>query len=177
MSVAEAMPLAIERAAEFFASIPGSPVGPSSARKQTGTYAESNGYYERVPIRVNEFTLETNEEGCVVFKTTSQAFCDDGPMLTVTISNDDSGWSVEVNQGPYHWSITSSVDLHKERLARRRAFWHAAQYMSGRDLTHRERFTISYKANNDEADLFKDDAFFQNGDAVTTDPFGAFLED
>lgn len=144
--------------------------------QSTRRFAESSGCYERVPIRVNEFALKTNEEGRVVFETTSQEFCNDEPKITVTISGDDNGWSVTVNQGCYGWAVTPSVDLHDERLARRRAMWHAAQYMAGRDLSYKERFSLM-RRNDDDADLFEDDAFFKNGNAVTNDPFGEFLED
>lgn len=140
-------------------------------------YCESDGYYERVPIRVNEFALVTNDEGKVVFETTSQEFCDDGPKLTITISESDTGWSVSVTQGGYGWSITPSVELDNSRLARRRAFWHAAQYMAGRDLSHKERFSLMHQSGiGTVPDLFKDDAFFKNGDPVTTDPFEEFLQ-
>lgn len=146
------------------------------AKRSTGNYAESHGHYERIPIRVGEFALKTNEEDKVVFETTSQEFCDDGPKITVIISNGDAGWSVGASQACYGWAITPSVDLHDDRLARRRAMWHAAQYMAGRDLSHRERFSLMHRSS-DDADLFEDDAFFKNGNAVTNDPFGEFLED
>lgn len=150
--------------------IPG--IGP---RPQYSSFAESNGYYERVPIRVGEFTLAVNEEGRVVFETTSQEFCREGPKLKVRILNGDEGWSVREKQGMYHYQLTPSVDLHDEKLARRRAFWHAGQFMDGVQLNHSERFSIMHRAGNDEADLFEDDAFFRDGDAVTIDPFGEFL--
>lgn len=141
-------------------------------------FAESSGFYERVPIRVGEFALVENSEGQIVFETTSQEFCDDGPKVTVTISDDDAGWSVNCSQGCYGWAITPSVDLHDERLARRRAMWHAAQHMAGRELSHVERYSLMHQVHNeDEADVFTDDAFFKNGNAVTNDPFGEFLED
>lgn len=144
----------------------------------TQNYAESSGYYERVPIRVDEWTLVENEEGRIVFETTCKQFCENGPKTVVTISDDDAGWSVTCSQGCYGWSITTSVDLHDERLARRRAMWHAAQHMAGRELSWKERFSLSYQVHHeDDADLFKDDAFFKNGNAVTNDPFGEFLED
>lgn len=146
-------------------------------KESIGKYTEGYGYYDRVPIRVGQFTLEKNEEGVVKFQTTCREFCDDGPKIVVTINN-ESGWSVDAQQGCYHWSITPSVDLHKERLERRRAFWHAGQYMSGNELTHKERFSISHQASlGSEPNLFEDDAFFKNGDAVTNDPFGYFLRD
>lgn len=147
-----------------------------SLRSNPSEFSESNGYYERVPIRVGEFVLEKNEEGLVVFKTSSQKHCRKGPMITVRISNSGNGWSVKESQGPYHCGIAPSVDLHRGRLERRRAFWHAAQRMAGRELSHRERFSMVHRGYNDDADLFEDDAFFKNGDAVTTDPFGEFLE-
>jgi len=137
---------------------------------------ESSGYYERVPIRVGEFALVENSEGEIVFETTSRKFCDDGPKIVLRISNSQSGWSVSCSQGSYNWNLTPSVDLTYERVARRRAMWHAAQYMSGQDLSHVKRYTIMHQVNNEEtADVFEDDAFFKNGDAVTNDPFGEFL--
>lgn len=145
--------------------------------KISGGYAESSGYYERVPIRVGEFVLTKNEEGEVIFKTSAKEFCGDGPMVTLRITK-DGGWSVTRSQGMYNSSPVPSVDLHEERLARRRAFWHAAQIMAGRELSHAERYSIIHRGYNDgdEIDLFRDDAFFKNGDPVTTDPFGEFLE-
>lgn len=148
------------------------------ANPSTQKYAESSGYYERVPIRVGEWTLVKNEEGHISFETTCKEFCDNGPKTVVTISNNDSGWSVTCSQGCYEWSLTTSVDLHDERLARRRAMWHAVQYMTERELSGKERFSLLYQVyHEDDADLFKDDAFFKNGNAVTNDPFGEFLED
>jgi hypothetical protein len=92
----------------------------------TGKYAESAGYYDRVPIRVNEFTLEENSEGRVVFETTAKEFCRNGPKLQITISkNDDGGWGVTQRHGAYGSGITPHIELHDERLARRRAMWHA----------------------------------------------------
>lgn len=144
-------------------------------RRGYSGFAESHGFYERVPIRVGEYALVKNEEDEVVFETTAQKHCDDGPKVTVTISK-DNGWSVTASQGSYMWNVTPSVELSKERLERRRAFWHAAQYMMGRKLNYKETFSTRRQIE-DEADLFEDDAFFNSGNAVTNDPFGEFLED
>jgi hypothetical protein len=141
-----------------------------------GKFAESSGYYDRIPIRVNEFTLVENSEGLVIFETTAREFCRNGPKLQIRIS-DSSDWSVTQQHGSYGSGITPSVDLHDERLARRRAMWHAAQEMAGRELSASERFSTLHQVYEDDADLFEDDAFFQRGDAITNDPFGEFLED
>lgn len=138
-------------------------------------FAESNGFYDRIPIRVGEYSLVENEKDKLVFETTAQEHCDDGPKVTVSISKDD-GWSVNASQGCYMWNVTPSVELTKDRLERRRAFWHAAQYMIGRELNYKETFSTRRQIE-DEADLFEDDAFFKNGNAVTNDPFSEFLED
>lgn len=143
-----------------------------------GKYAESSGFYDRVPIRVGEFTLVRNSEGKVVFETTSQEFCNDGPKLEITIyRKDDGSWKVTRNHGCYGSDVTPSVDLTNERLARRRAMWHAAQEMAGRELSASERFSTLHQAYEEDADLFEDDAFFKHGNAVTNDPFGEFLQD
>lgn len=143
-----------------------------------GEYAESNGYYERVPIRVGEFVLVKNEEGEVIFETSSQEFCDGGPKVVYKIvkSDEDNNWSVNAQQGKYHWTITPSVDLAKEKLARRRAFWHAGQSMAGRELSHEERFSIIHQGYADNPDVFESDAYFKDGNPVTNDPFGEFLQ-
>lgn len=144
-------------------------------RKGDSDFAESYGYYERVPIRVGEYALIKNEEGEVVFETTAREHCDDGPKIVVTIC-EENRWSVNARQGPYMWAVTPSIDLSDNRLARRRAFWHAAQYMVDRKLNYKETFSTRRQIE-DDCDLFKDDAFFENGDAVTNDPFDEFLED
>lgn len=137
---------------------------------------ESGGYYERVPRRVGTFLLVTNEKGCIAFETTDQAFCKQDIKTVVTISK-DGGWSASCAQGGSEWSITPSVDICSERVARRRAMWHAAQYMADRNLSHIERFTLMHQASFDtDPDLYEDDAFFTNGYAVTNDPFGEFLD-
>lgn len=138
-------------------------------------FAESNGFYDRIPIRVGEYSLVKNEENKVVFDTTAQEHCGDGPKITVTITK-EGGWSVSASQGYYMWNVAPSVDLTKERLARRRSFWHAAQYMCGRELNYKETFSTRRQIE-DDCDLFEDDAFFENGDSVTSQPFGEFLED
>lgn len=147
-----------------------------SLNKTSNTFSESNGHYERVPIRVGDFALVENSEDYVEYQTTSREFCENGPTLTIKINNSDNGWSVDVTHGCYHWTITPSVDLHKERLARRRAFWHAGQYMRGQDLSHKERFSITYQAHEENPDVFDADAYFKRGNAITSDPFGAFLD-
>jgi hypothetical protein len=139
------------------------------------TFSESKGYYERVPIRVGDFVLKENKEGRLNFETTSQEFCKDGPEIRIIVSNKD-GWHVNRIQGSYHSTLVPSVDLHSEKLGRRRAFWHAAQYMSGKKLSHRKRFSITHTRHTEDPSLFRDDAFFKNDDAVTTDPFGKFLK-
>lgn len=90
---------------------------------------ESNGYYERVPIRVGEFTLNENSENKLVFETTAQEFCNSGPKIILKITNGDSGWSVQRKQGTSMDMLVPSVNLTTDKLERRRAFWHAAQYM------------------------------------------------
>lgn len=143
----------------------------------TETYDESSGYYDRIPVRVGEFSLVKNEKGEIVFETTSTEFCGKGPKIEVVISNSQDGWSAGKRQSGPHEFIAPSVDINDERLARSRALWHAAQYMSGNDLSKKERFTLIYQNYNEEtADLFKDDAFFKNGDPITTDPFKDFLK-
>lgn len=142
---------------------------------QPKSFTESNGWYERVPIRVGEFTLVKNEEGEVVFETTAQEFCRDGPKIQISIVEEDDGWSVREKHGCYRSFITPSVDLHSEKLARRRAFWHAGQHMNGVELSKSERFTIIHQTWSDNPNVFDDDAFFRNGDPVTIDPFGEFL--
>jgi hypothetical protein len=127
---------------------------------------------------VGEFSLVENSEERIVFETTSQEFCNDGPKVEIIISRkDDDRWEVSQKHGCYGSSVTPAVDLPTERLARRRAMWHAAQEMAGRDLSAPERFSILHQAYEDDADLFEDDAFFRNGNAVTNDPFGEFLQD
>lgn len=143
--------------------------------KASETYAESMGYYDRVPIRVGSFVLEENKEGKVVFHTTCEDFCGKGPKVVVSITNGDNGWLVNETQGPYRSRITPSVDLSRERLERRRAFWHAKEYMLGNNMNYKERFSLR-RQNEEDADLFDDDSFFENGDAVTSDPFGEFLD-
>lgn len=150
---------------------------------QTERFAESNGYYDRVPIRVGDFALVENSEGLIKFETTSREFCNEGPKVTLTISNGDdnsNNWSVNKKQGPYHSCPVPTADLTDSRLSRRRACWHAVQIMLGRELSHRERFTLIHQTRVDEEDktnVFEDDAFFKHGDAVTNDPFGEVLED
>lgn len=139
-------------------------------------YSESNGYYERVPIRVGEFVLVENKEGSVSFETTCRDFCDDGPKIEVKINKDDDKWGVKANQGGYQWNITPHQHVLNEKLSRRRAFWHALQYMIDEDLTYRERYSIRYQVEEDNPDIFKADAFFINGDSRTSDPFGDYLE-
>lgn len=143
----------------------------------TETYAESSGYYDRIPVRVGEFSLVKNEKGEIIFETTSTEFCGNGPKIKVIIKNSRKGWSANKRQGGPHEFITPSVDIDDELIARSRALWHAAQYMSGNDLSKKERFTLIHQKYNEEtAELFKDDAFFKNGDPITTDPFKNFLE-
>lgn len=146
------------------------------SKDNTGNYTESTGYYNRVPIRVGEFTVTENSHDQIVFETTSQDFCDDGPKLTLTIAMTGTGWAVNAKQGAYHWTIAPAVDLHDDDIARKRAMWHAAQYMSGNTLSHQERYTITHTTHTDNHDVFEDDAFFTNGEPITTDPFNAFLE-
>lgn len=137
---------------------------------------ESGGYYERVPIRIGEFALVKNVEGKLVFETTDSSICDEGPKVVLTVSSSD-GWSVEKRQGSYYHTVTSSIDIDEGRLTRRRAFWHAGQFMQGRKLSEKKRFSLVHRVyNDDNAGLFEDDAYFKNGDVVTTDPFGEFLE-
>lgn len=145
-------------------------------RTDSNSYAESTGFYEQIPIRVGEFVLTKNEKGLLEFKSSSQEICGNGPMTVIRVSNSESGWSVMERQGPYQTEIVPAVDFSKERLARRRAFWHAAQYMSGRDLSFRERFNRRHQVTNDDADVFDDDAFFKDGNAITTVPFEDFVE-
>jgi hypothetical protein len=137
---------------------------------------ESNGYYERVPIRVGEFTLNENSENKLVFETTAQEFCNSGPKIILKITNGDSGWSVQRKQGTSMDMLVPSVDLTTDKLERRRAFWHTAQYMGGKELSHKERFSTIHQGYNNEIDLFRDDAFFKQGTARTTDPFEQFLK-
>lgn len=144
---------------------------------KNSTYTESNGYYERVPIRVGEFTLLENEQGCVKFETTSVEFCTDGPKIIINIDKNENGeWGVNVNQGCCGWSITPHEYIHNEKLSRRRAFWHASQYMNGIDLNYIERFSLRHKVEEDNPNIFDSDAYFKNGNARTTDPFGEFLK-
>ena len=110
-----------------------------------------------------------------MFKKTAEEHGDGAQKETVTKKKDDE-WSVNASQGCYMWNVTPSVELTKDRLERRRAFWHAAQYMIGRELNYKETFSTRRQIE-DGADLFEDDAFFKNGNAVTNDPFSEFLED
>lgn len=137
---------------------------------------DKSGYYERIPIRVGQYCLTENIKDKVVFETTDKKICNGGVKKKIIIYNSDDGWKSEVKEGAYSYDITPSVDLSDERLARRRAMWHTCQHMLGRDLSHKERFSITWYAHNDEAKLFKDDAFFKNGDPVTNDPFGKVLK-
>jgi|AntRauMinimDraft_4_1070384.scaffolds.fasta_scaffold01146_4 hypothetical protein len=144
--------------------------------KENPTYPESNGFYERVPIRVKSFSIVKNKEDEVVFQTTSRDFCNENITLELHITqNDEGNWKVNINQGCTQWCLTPTDDL-RERISRRRAFWHAGQYMAGRELNHKQTYSLSYTVNNADADRFKDDAFFKNGNAITTDPFGEFLD-
>jgi hypothetical protein len=153
----------------------GSVFGRKINLKGAEAYAESMGYYDRVPIRVGSFVLKKNKEEEVVFYTTCKDFCGEGPEVVVTVTNGENGWFVNETQGHYCSQIAPSVDLSRERLERRRAFWHAKEYMLGNDMNYKERFSLR-RQNEEDADLFADDAFFKNGNSVTTDPFGAFLK-
>lgn len=145
----------------------------SSWRRQQ--YPESSGYYEGVPIRVGEFVLVQNEKGSIVFETTERSICKNQGKIIVSIDDGNAGWSVTCTQDGISWAVVPSVDI-QVRIARLRAMWHAAQYMMGNELDWRERFSISHQVYNEQTiDLFNDDAFFENGDPVTTDPFGKFL--
>lgn len=151
-------------------------IGQREQVQSVGSYTESAGHYERVPIRIGDFSLVTNEEGLVVFETTAEDICGSFKKIKIHITNHD-GWHVEIRRGGALSVLTPSVDLTTERLARRRAFWHAIQFMIGRDLSHKQRFSLMHTAGDAEnTDLFKDDAFFENGDEVTADPFGPYLE-
>jgi hypothetical protein len=143
--------------------------------EDTKSYAESRGYYDRIPIRVGSFVLKENEKDNIVFYTTSKDFCRDGPEVIVSIKNGDNGWVVKQRQGAYSSRITPSVDLSQERLERRRALWHAKEYMIGTEMNYKERFSLS-RQQEEEADLFEDDAFFRGGNAITSDPFSEFLD-
>lgn len=145
--------------------------------KNEQKYSESSGYYERVPLRVKSFVLVKNTENKVVYHTTSQDFCNKGPTLKLIINkNDNDRWGVNIRHGGISRAITYYDELHSERLSRRRAFWHAGQYMSGNDLNHKERYTLMYKVSNEDSNIFDADAFFKDGDPITTDPFGEFLK-
>jgi hypothetical protein len=138
-------------------------------------YPESSGYYERIPIRVGEFVLVENEKGVVVFETTESSICNNQGKIIVSIDNGNGGWSVTCTQDGISWAVVPSVDI-QSRIARLRSTWHAAQYMAGNELDWKERFLLSHQVYNEQTlDLFDDDAFFENGDPVTTDPFSRFL--
>lgn len=144
---------------------------------RTERYTESNGYYERVPIRVKSFVLVKNEKSRVVYETTSREFCNKGPKVSVSITtNNDGNWSVNFSQGGISGSITPSDNLSDKKISRRRAFWHAGQYMAGRELNNKETFSLTYQASVDNESIFEADAFFKDGDPITIDPFGEFLE-
>lgn len=141
------------------------------------TSSESAGYYERIPRRVGSFLLVTNEKGRVVFESTSTDVCTNDVKTVVTISDDAGGWSVICSQSS-EWELTPAINLHSDRIERRRAMWHAAQYMAGRNLSPAERFSLLHQESfTTDANVFADDAFFDAcGDTVTDDPFGEFLD-
>jgi hypothetical protein len=145
--------------------------------KKRKKYSEISGYYERIPGRIDSFVCVKNEEDEIVYHTTSQEFCNTGPILRLRIiKNDNNRWGIYFKQGEIYWSIICPADLHSEKLSRRRAFWHAGQYMSGKDLSHKKRYSKIYRTNENSENIFEADAFFKNGNAVTTDPFGEFLK-
>lgn len=144
---------------------------------RTKTYSESTGYYERVPVRINSFVLVENIKSKVVYQTTSQKFCNDGPILRIVIyKHNNNNWGINIKQGGISSSYLHTDDLSSEKLSRRRAFWHACQYMKGEELNHKERYSKIYQHSNQDVTIFEADSFFKNGNAITTDPFGEFLK-
>jgi len=144
--------------------------------KKTNNSVESKGYYNRIPIRVCSFALVENTESKIIYQTTSNEFCDNGPTIKLVIYKNENDWSIDIKQG----SITSYYlhysGLDDEKLSRRRAFWHACQYMKGKTMNNKERYSRIYQSSNKDVSIFKADAFFKNGNAITTDPFGEFLK-
>ena len=141
------------------------------------TYPESNGYYDRVPIRIKSYTLVENTKDYVIYQTTDEQICDGKTELKIRIYRTDEGnWGINAVQGGVSHSIIGTGELTDEKLSRRRAFWHAGQYMKGESFTHQERYTLIHQVYSGDTNMFKDDKFFKNGDSITTDPFGEFLK-
>jgi len=140
------------------------------------TYPESNGYYNRIPVRIHSFVLIENTESSVVYHTTSQKYCNKGTTLKVVISkNKNDRWGINIKQSGITSSYLHADDLNDEKLSRLRAFWHGCQYMKDKKLNNKERYSRIYKLSNEDSTIFDADAFFKNGHAVTKDPFGEFL--
>lgn len=140
-------------------------------------YKESNGCYDRVPIRINSFALVENTESRIIYQTTSPKFCNKGPTLKLIISkNKNNRWGINIKQGYICSSYLNTDELHTEKLSRNRAFWHACQYMKGKNLNHKERYSKIYQVSNEDKNIFESDAYFKNDNPITTDPFGEFLK-
>jgi len=141
------------------------------------TYPESNGYYDRVPVRIKSYTLVKNTKDYVIYQTTDEDICNGKAELKIRIyRTENSNWGITAVQGGIAHSIIGTDDFSDEKLSRRRAFWHAGQYMKGKDFTHKERYTLIHQVYSDDTNIFKDDKFFKHGDSITTDPFSEFLK-